>query len=80
MQNGEIMKIVKEYEKGLEKLKQYLEVVNNIPSEEQWNRYAFQERLLSSKSLEYVYGHKFNVMCRRLIREVRGKKKKERKK
>lgn len=56
------------YEKSLIKLKMYLKVINEIPSEYQWNRYAVVEGLLSSKSIEYGYGNYFNKMCRELIK------------
>lgn len=57
-----------DYEKSMEALKLYLKVTKEIPSESQWNNYAKQERLLSSKSLEYLSSTKFNRMCRKLIK------------
>ena len=57
------------YEKSLEELKKYLRETNKIPSEKKWNHYAVENKLLSSKSIEYIYGGKFNKMCRKLIRK-----------
>ena len=62
------------YDKSLEELKLYLKVLNIIPNERDWNRYAKEENVLSSKTLEYFYGENFNKMCRKLIKEVRKKK------
>lgn len=58
------------YEKSLIKLKMYLKVMNDVPTEYQWNRYATVEKLLSSKSMEYGYGNYFNKMCKELIRKI----------
>ena len=59
-----------EYYKSLEELKLYLKIVKKIPSEKEWNRYAVVEKLLSSKSIEYGYGKRFNQMCRKLSKKV----------
>lgn len=58
------------YERSLEYLKLYLKVTKTIPNEKEWNKYALLEQLLSSKSLEFLYGCKFNVMCRKLIKKA----------
>ena len=58
----------KEYEKSMEALQLYIKVTNSIPSEMQWNNYAIQERLLSSKSLEYYSCMKFNKLCRKIMK------------
>lgn len=58
----------KEYAKSLEALNLYIKIIKTVPSEEQWNNYAVQESLLSSKTLEYYSGIKFNKLCRKLIK------------
>lgn len=57
------------YEKSLDELKKYLKREKKIPSEKRWNRYAYENNLLSSKTLEYLYGLRFNKMCRKLIKK-----------
>lgn len=57
------------YEKSLDELKKYLKTEKKIPSEKRWNRYAYENNLLSSKTLEYLYGLRFNKMCRKLIKK-----------
>lgn len=64
-----------EYEKSIVALYLYIKITNNIPSETQWNNYAIQEKLLSSKSLEYYRGIKFNKMCRQMIKQKNIKSK-----
>lgn len=61
------------YEKSLDELKKYLKKEKKIPSEKVWNRYAYENNLLSSKTMEYLYGLRFNKMCR----EINRKKKKQ---
>lgn len=46
-----------------------MKAINAIPSEKQWNNYAKEEKLLSSKSMEYYSGTKFNKMCRKMIKK-----------
>lgn len=63
---------MEKYEESLEELKLYLHVVKIIPNEKEWNRYAEMQKLFTSKSIEYIYGTKFNKLCRKLIK---GRKK-----
>lgn len=58
-----------EYIKSMDALKLYIKVTKRVPSEEQWNNYAVQEKFLSSKSLEYYNGIKFNKLCRKIIKK-----------
>ena len=58
------------YKKSMQHLRLYLKVTKIIPTENQWNTYAKNEKLLSSKSLEYFSHTKFNRMCRKLSKEV----------
>ena len=57
------------YEKSLDELKKYLKREKKKPSEKRWNRYAYENNLLSSKTLEYLYGLSFKKMCRKLIKK-----------
>ena len=57
------------YEKSKKEKKKYLKREKKIPSEKRWNRYAYENNLLSSKTLEYLYGLRFNKMCRKLIKK-----------
>lgn len=61
------------YEKSFDELIKYIRKKKKIPSEKVWNRYAYNHNLLSSKSMEYIYGLRFNRMCK----EIKGKKKKQ---
>ena len=62
------------YNKSFEELKNYIRIKNDIPSEQEWNKYCVEQNLLCSKSLEYRYGKKFNKMCRELIKEIHKNK------
>lgn len=66
------------YKKSTQMLELYLKTTKIIPSEKEWNYYAKEENLASSKSLEYYNKIKFNKMCRKLIkiknRENKNKK------
>lgn len=59
------------YQESISKLELYMKIINTIPSEKQWNNYAKEEKLLSSKSMEYFSGIKFNKMCRKMIKKSR---------
>ena len=65
------MKVLDLYEKSLQELKTYIDLIKDIPSEQQWNKYCVKQNLLSSKSLEYIYGKGFNKMCRNLMKKSR---------
>ncbi len=57
------------YEESMKALQLYMKVIKNIPSETEWNNYAVQECLLSSKTLEYYNNTKFNKLCRKMIKK-----------
>ena len=57
------------YEESMKALQLYIKVIKNIPSETEWNNYAVQECLLSSKTLEYYNSTKFNKLCRKMIKK-----------
>ncbi len=59
------------YKKSISELELYMKVTNEIPSEKNWNNYAKEEKLLSSKSMEYFSGIKFNKMCRKMKKRGR---------
>lgn len=54
------------FEESMEALKLYIRTLKSVPSEARWNNYAREERLLSSKSIEYYCDEPFNQLCRRL--------------
>ena len=56
--------------KSLEILKQYLKTYKQIPSEKTWNKIAVESNCLSSKTIQYISGFKFNKLCRNLIKET----------
>lgn len=69
------LKMIEKYKESMEALQLYMKTVKNIPSELDWNNYAVQEKLLSSKSIEYYSNTKFNKLCRKIIKEINKKQK-----
>lgn len=67
--------MIERYKESMEALQLYMKTVKNIPSELDWNNYAVQEKLLSSKSIEYYSNTKFNKLCRKIIKEINKKQK-----
>lgn len=61
------------YDKSFDELIKYMKKEKKIPSEKAWNRFAYDNNLLSSKTMEYIYGLRFNIMCK----EIKSKKKKQ---
>lgn len=59
------------YKYSLDALEVYLSVTKSIPSEKEWNHYAYEQNLLSSKTLQFFYGKRFNLMCKNLIKKKR---------
>ena len=56
------------HKRSMEMLYLYLRITKLIPSQKQWNRFALEEDLLFSQTLQYLEGKKFNMMCRKLIK------------
>ena len=50
------------FEKSLQKIKELLE----IPSEKEWNTIAKLEGYLSTESLKYISGMKFQDLCQEI--------------
>lgn len=61
------------YKESMDSLRLYIKITKTIPSETQWNNYAVQEKLLSSKSIEYYSGYKFNRLCRKIMKYKNNK-------
>lgn len=52
---------------------QYMKVHDKNPSESRWNKYAIQNRYLSSKTMGYIYEEGFNNLCRKIRKELNKK-------
>lgn len=63
----------KEYEKSLNELQLYIYVTKCIPSEKQWNYYAYGEKLLSSQTIEFYSGINFKKLCRKIQKAIKNK-------
>ena len=56
------------YHKSIKALKMYMSITKLIPSEKEWNRFAVEEKLLSSQSIQYYIQIGFNKLCRNLMK------------
>ena len=45
----------------------YMNITRLIPSEKEWNRFAMEEKILSSHYIQYFSQSGFNKLCRKLI-------------
>lgn len=55
---------MKEYfEKSLQKIKE----LSRTLSEQEWNRLAYKDNLLSSESLKYISGMSFEMLCKNVL-------------
>ena len=52
----------------MQALQLYMNITRIIPSEKEWNRFAMEEKLLSSQSIQYLSQSGFNKLCRKLIK------------
>lgn len=67
-----------------EKEKIYLQSMNALisyinhnkrnPNEKEWNKYAINKKCLSSKTIGYLSGMGFNVLCRKIRKQIKKKK------
>ena len=60
--------MVEKYNQSIQALQLYMNVTKLIPSEKEWNRFAVQEKLLSSLSIQYYSEMGFNKLCRKMIK------------
>lgn len=63
------------YTISVEKLKEYLENNKSMPSEKEWNRFAVEKKLLSSKTISFLAGMGFNTLCRKMMKQITQEKK-----
>ena len=54
------------YKKTVDALKQYIKENKKIPTEKVWNKIAAEKELLTSQTLSYLSGTKFQNLCEEL--------------
>lgn len=62
------------YEESMNALVYYMENNEINPNEDRWNKYAINQKYLSSKTLGYLSGMGFNTLCRKMRKELNRKK------
>ena len=62
------MVMLEKYDQSIQALQLYMNITKLIPSEKEWNRFAMEEKLLSSQSIQYLSQSGFNKLCRKLIK------------
>ena len=62
------MVMLEKYDQSIQALQLYMNITKLIPSEKEWNRFAMEEKLLSSQSIQYLIQSGFNKLCRKLIK------------
>lgn len=61
------------YNESLDALTNYIKENEINPSEVRWNKYAVENRYLSSETMGYIYGEGFNKLCKELRKELKEK-------
>jgi len=64
MHNQSNIKMWQYYYNSIEGLKEYLKQHDNIPDAKQWNKYAYENKYLSSESIKYMSGKNFSSWCK----------------
>lgn len=59
------------YNHSFNALVKYIETNEINPNEVKWNRYAVENRYLSSETMGYIYGNGFNKLCKDIRKELR---------
>ena len=59
------------YEKSISGLQKYFKIYKRIPGIEEWNKYAYENNYLSSESIRYISGLKFQRWCRKIKGQFR---------
>ena len=54
------MVMLEKYNQSMQALQLYMNITRIIPSEKEWNRFAMEEKLLSSQSIQYFSQSGFN--------------------
>ena len=62
------MVMLEKYNQSMQALQLYMNITRIIPSEKEWNRFAMEEKLISSQSIQYFSQSGFNKLCRKLIK------------
>ena len=58
------------YRKTVDALKQYIKENKKIPTEKVWNKIAAEKELLTSQTLSYLSGTKFQNLCEELNQNI----------
>lgn len=62
------------YEESIYALIEYMKNNKKNPSEKEWDKFAINEKHLSSKTIGYISGIGFNKLCRNLRKEINKSK------
>ena len=62
------------YEESINALIGYIKNNEQNPSEKRWNSYAISNKYLSAKTLGYLTEEGFNVLCRKIRKNVNKEK------
>ncbi len=62
------------YEESMDALIHYMENHEINPSENRWDKYAVCNKYLSSKTIGYLSGIRFNTLCRKMRKELNKRK------
>lgn len=63
------MVMLEKYDQSIQALQLYMNITKLIPSEKEWNRFAMEEKLLSSQSIQYLSQSGFNKLCRKIMKK-----------
>ncbi len=61
------------YLDSIVKLIEYMKKNEKNPSENMWNKYAIENRCLTSKTIGYMYESGFNSLCRKIRKHINKK-------
>ena len=61
------------YEQSILGIQNYFYTYNILPTNSDWNTYAFENDFLSSISIEYIYCNSFNLWCKNNIKQKSNK-------
>ena len=62
------------YAESINALIEYMKKYEKNPNERQWDKYAIQNRYLSSKTIGYLSETGFNTLCRNLRKQINKQK------
>ena len=65
------------YEKSMEELRKYICEKKEVPTEKIWNQYAIEKGYLTSQTIGYLEGMKFPDLCKKIYKELKPKRKKQ---